>query len=103
MLFNTTPTDEFSSDGLKIFSEQIKGAFEALATGLNLETATEQLTSIEKKAISLQRTIGSGVVIGADSFRQKLTDAYINVSKLGGTFAEVTEVVASRTSPPPRT
>jgi hypothetical protein len=92
MLF-TAPTDEFSSDGLKIFSEQIKGAFAALKEGLNFETATEQLTSIEKKAITLQRTIGSGVVIGTDSFRQKLTDAYTNVSKLGGTFSEVTDVV----------
>lgn len=94
MWLGGTPTDEFSTDGLKIFSEQIKGAFDALKEGLNFETATEQLTSIEKKAITLQRTIGSGVVIGADSFRQKLTDAYFNVSKIGGTFAEVVDVVS---------
>jgi hypothetical protein len=93
-LGGTTPSDEFSTDGLKIFTEQIKGAFDALKDGLNFETATEQLTSIEKKAITLQRTIGSGVVIGADSFRQKLTEAYFNVSKIGGTFADVVDVVS---------
>ena len=93
-LAGTTPSDELSTDGLKIFTEQIKGAFDALKVGLNFETATEQLTSIEKKTIALQRTIGSGVVIGADSFRQKLTEAYLNVSKIGGTFADVVDVVS---------
>jgi hypothetical protein len=66
---------------------------EAFKKGINFSEAVKAITSIETKALSIQKTIGSGVVGGTEAFREKLTRIYFETSKIGASFTDVTDAM----------
>jgi hypothetical protein len=93
-LFTTEPTNEFT-DGLKIYSEGIKGLYDAAKSALIPEDNIEILTSMESKAKSIQRSI-SGIQISpesANAFREKIEDIYFGTKKLRGGILEINGTV----------
>ena len=60
-LFNTAEPNEFT-DGLKLYTEGVKGLMDAAKKAIIPENNVEILTSMESKAKSIQRTI-SGVML----------------------------------------
>jgi hypothetical protein len=85
--------DEFATGGY----DPIKGA-EALGKagleGVNFMKQMEVLTSMEAKALSIQKIIGSGIVNNTEAFREKITSVYIETSKVGATFKDVTDLIS---------
>jgi len=95
-LFNpgTTPdVDEFATGGFVPNVESVTKMEEAFKKGINFSDAVQAITSIETKALSIQKTIGSGVVGGTEAFREKLTRIYFETSKIGASFTDVTDAM----------
>lgn len=94
-LFNTTSpdTDEFATGGFTPGSDSVTKMEEAFKKGINFSEAVRAITSIETKALSIQKTIGSGVVGGTEDFREKLTRIYFETSKIGASFTDVTDAM----------
>jgi len=89
-LFTTDP-DEFATGGFTPDASAITAMEDAFKKGINFSKAVGEIISIETKALSIQKTIGSGIVAGADAFREKLTRVYFETSKIGATFLDVTD------------
>ena len=86
---------EFAAKGVG-FQEMISEIKTAFIGGINpFKGAVETLTGMEAIAKTLQRTIGSGVVSGADDFRERMTKIYFDTQKLGGTFEDINVVMGS--------
>ena len=95
----TTETD--LSGGIDPGKEGSGGA----VTGLlkKLEDAAKQgssaselfrtLTAIEDKAMTLQKTMSSGLVLGGEQFREKLEQIYLNTQDVGIQFKDVTDLI----------
>lgn len=98
-LFTTEPTNEFT-DGLKLYTEAIKGLYQSANKSLIPENNVEILISMESKAKSIQRSI-SGIQISSDSankFREKIENIYYGVGgvnkgivEINGTVKDITD------------
>lgn len=86
--------DEFAAKGLTL-SEITQGLSDAMEEGVDpFKAAFETLTGMESMAKELQRTIGSGIVAGADAFREKMTRIYLATQDIGASFEDVGNVMA---------
>jgi hypothetical protein len=91
-LFTTEP-DEFAAKGMT-FDEMTAGLKAAMEAGIDpFKAAFETLTGMEAIAKTLQRTIGSGIVGGADAFREKMTRIYFATQDIGASFEDVGSVM----------
>ena len=91
-LFTTEP-DEFAAKGMT-FDEMTSGLKTAMEAGIDpFKAAFETLTGMEAIAKTLQRTIGSGIVGGADAFREKMTRIYFATQDIGASFEDVGSVM----------
>jgi hypothetical protein len=91
-LFTTEP-DEFAAKGMS-FEEMTTGLKTAMEQGIDpFKAAFETLTGMEAIAKTLQRTIGSGIVGGADAFREKMTRIYFATQDIGASFEDVGSVM----------
>ena len=91
-LFTTEP-DEFAAKGMS-FTEMTTGLKTAMENGIDpFKAAFETLTGMEVIAKTLQRTIGSGIVGGADAFREKMTKIYFATQDIGASFEDVGNVM----------
>jgi methyl-accepting chemotaxis protein len=57
-----------------------------------VDNINKSMTSMNDSAVSLQRSMG-GVVFGANDFRERMYQTYMNTIKLGSTFKDVTESI----------
>ena len=104
MLFFVDSTETDLSGGIDPGKEGSGGAG-STATGLlkKLEDAAKQgssaselfrtLTAIEDKAMGLQKTMSSGLVLGGEQFREKLEQIYLNTQDVGIQFKDVTDLI----------
>ena len=66
----------------------------AVKTGLtDLKAQLNTLTQMEDKAMELQKTMGSGLVLGGEELRQKIENVYFEISKVGLQFKDATDVM----------
>lgn len=89
----TDPVDEFASGGFTPGLTSVTEMETAFKKGIDFSEAIRAITSIETKALSIQKTIGSGVVGGTEAFREKLTKIYFETSKIGASFTDVTDAM----------
>jgi len=84
---------EFSTTGEKITDifDNLKKAAESTTLEINSTFAT--ITGMDNEAKKLARTIGSGVVGSAKTFRENLLNIQIGVADIGGTFQDTIDVV----------
>jgi hypothetical protein len=87
--------DEFDQLGTS-YGEIVSNLTSAFKKGITqgLETGISTLTAMNDSALKLQKTIGSGVVMGADQFRNQLIESYFDVVKLGGSVTDVTDAMS---------
>ena len=87
--------DEFDQLGTS-YGEIVSSLTSAFKKGITqgLETGISTLTAMNDSALKLQKTIGSGVVMGADQFRNQLIESYFDVVKLGGSVTDVTDAMS---------
>lgn len=95
LLFQTT--DEFNATtggaGVNVGAVAETMA-SAVAAGLTqIKDQLNILTQMEDKAMELQKTMGSGVVLGGEQLRQKIEDVYFKVSEVGLKFKDVTDIM----------
>jgi len=89
-----TPGADFSSEGTGGW-EGLRNSFkEASDAGMALDTTVTILTSIEKKVLDVQKGLTDGVVVGAQEFRERLSEVYRNTQEIGASFKDVTEIAA---------
>jgi len=76
--------------------EELKTAFKDFVAGTDVSTIfaniNSQLTTMEDSAMALQRSMG-GVVVGAEDFRERLTDAFKETQSIGGSFQDAADAV----------
>ena len=92
---DTTTLSEFDQLGTS-YGEIVSTLTGAFKKGITegLENGLSTLTAMNDSALKLQKTIGSGVVIGADKFRNQLINSYLDVVKLGGSVTDVTDAMS---------
>ena len=92
---DTTTLSEFDQLGTS-YGEIVSNLTGAFKKGITqgFETGISTLTAMNDSALKLQKTIGSGVVMGADQFRNQLIDSYFDVVKLGGSVTDVTDAMS---------
>ena len=95
LFFDETTINEFDQLGTS-YGEIVSNLTSAFKKGITqgFETGISTLTAMNDSALKLQKTIGSGVVIGADKFRNQLIDSYLDVVKLGGSVTDVTDAMS---------
>ena len=96
LLFTEEATlSEFDQLGTS-YGEIVSNLTSAFKKGITqgFETGISTLTAMNDSALKLQKTIGSGVVMGADQFRNQLIDSYFDVVKLGGSVTDVTDAMS---------
>ena len=95
LFFDDTTINEFDQLGTS-YGEIVSTLTGAFKKGITegLENGLSTLTAMNDSALKLQKTIGSGVVIGADKFRNQLIDSYLDVVKLGGSVTDVTDAMS---------
>ena len=95
LFFEETTLSEFDQLGTS-YGEIVSNLTSAFKKGITqgFETGISTLTAMNDSALKLQKTIGSGVVIGADKFRNQLIDSYLDVVKLGGSVTDVTDAMS---------
>ena len=95
LFFDDTTINEFDQLGTS-YGEIVSNLTSAFKKGITqgFETGISTLTAMNDSALKLQKTIGSGVVIGADKFRNQLIDSYLDVVKLGGSVTDVTDAMS---------
>jgi len=94
MFLFTDPTalSEFQQAGEKM--SDIIDNFKKVGTStFGFNKTFEILTGMDSEAKKLARTIGSGVVGSAKTFRENLLNIQIGVADIGGTFQDVVDVV----------
>jgi len=91
-LFTDTTLTEFEQQGENL-ANMIDRLKEAYSSAVMPETTVTTLTAINDEAKKVARTIGSGVVMNAEVFREKLFEIQQSTVEIGGKFADVTEVV----------
>jgi hypothetical protein len=95
MFLFTDPTlTEFEQQGENL-ANMIDRLKQAYSSAVLPETTVTTLTAINDEAKKVARTIGSGVVLNAEGFREKLFEIQQSTVDIGGKFADVTEVVES--------
>jgi hypothetical protein len=97
----TTETD--LSGGIDPGKEGTSGGNTATGLLKKLDDAAKQgssaselfrtLTAIEDKAMTLQKTMSSGLVLGGEQFREKLEQIYLNTQDVGIQFKDVTDLI----------
>lgn len=95
MFLLTDPTlSEFETLGNDLSSivKQIKETFDK---AIIPETTVKTVTAMNDEAKKLARTIGSGVVIEAGAFREKMFSIQQNVADIGLSFSNVSEAIQS--------
>ena len=95
LFFDDTTINEFDQLGTS-YGEIVSNLTGAFKKGITegLENGLSTLTAMNDSALKLQKTIGSGVVIGADKFRNQLINSYLDVVKLGGSVTDVTDAMS---------
>jgi hypothetical protein len=89
--------DEFPSTG-GISLEKEGGVTESISKAVkdgltDLKGQLNTLTQMEDKAMELQKTMGSGLVLGGEELRQKIENVYFEISKVGLQFKDATDVM----------
>jgi hypothetical protein len=95
MFLFTDPTlEEFTTKGQTVQEQlsKIKGAFDK---GIQLTNLQKSLVAIDNEAKKLSRTLGSGVVMNSNTFRDSLFQIQQNVGDLNIGFDGVIEAVQS--------
>jgi hypothetical protein len=95
-LFFQDATDEFSTGGVKYGtgSNELMGSLEAaLQKGTSPKDQFQVLTNMEDKIKELQKTMGSGLVLGGEAFRAKVEEIYFETTELGVQFKDVTDLM----------
>jgi hypothetical protein len=95
LLFFTDPTlEEFNTKGQSVQEQlgKIKSAFDK---GIELANLQKSLVAIDNEAKKLSRTLGSGVVMNSNTFRDSLFQIQQNVGDLNIGFDGVIEAVQS--------
>ena len=95
-LFFQETTDEFSTGGVKFGDKNgglIKSLEDALVKGTSPTDQFQVLTNMEDKIKELQKTMGSGLVLGGEAFRAKVEEIYFETTELGVQFKDVTDLM----------
>jgi hypothetical protein len=92
---DTTTLSEFDQLGTS-YGEIVSNLTSAFKKGITqgFETGISTLTAMNDSALKLQKTIGSGVVMSTDQFRNRLIDSYLDVVKMGGSVTDVTDAMS---------
>jgi len=100
MLFFVETTETDLSGGIESGTGEgntATGLLKKLGDAFNLGKSPSELfrtlTAIEDKAMDLQKTIGSGLVLGGQQFREKLEQIYLNTEDVGIQFKDITDLV----------
>jgi hypothetical protein len=105
LLFNTGPTTPVDggtssyqgAQGVIGQANELKDAITNFVAGTTtaktvIENANKALVSMNDSTLTLQRSMG-GVVVGANSFREKLIQSYQSSLNLGASFQDITDAV----------
>ncbi len=91
----TGPGADFStSEGTGGFEGMRQAFKQASDAGIVPDNTITILTSIEKKVLDIQKGLTDGVVVGAQEFRERLSEVYRNTQGIGASFKDVTEIAA---------
>jgi hypothetical protein len=97
LFFLQETTDEFATGGVRIDNDASKGIIASLASAMKKGfDPTEQfqiLSEMENKVMDLQKTMGSGLVLGGEAFRAKVEEIYFETTELGVQFKDVTDLM----------
>jgi hypothetical protein len=92
LFFLQEATDEFLG-GVKSPGDIYETLLAAAGTGVDPNNLITQLTAIEDKVLDVQKSIGSGWILGGTEFRERLEQIYIDTSELGIQFKDITDVI----------
>jgi hypothetical protein len=92
LFFLQEATDEFLG-GVKSPGDIYDTLLKAAGTGVDPNNLITQLTAIEDKVLDVQKSIGSGWILGGTEFRERLEQIYIDTSELGIQFKDITDVI----------
>lgn len=96
-LFFQDATDEFGTGGIDIQADVTKGIIksltDAMTKGIKPNETFRVLSQMEDKVKELQKTMGSGLVLGGEAFREKVEQIYFETTELGIQFKDVTDVM----------
>jgi hypothetical protein len=92
-LFFQDATDEFGTLNAKNPQDIFENLLTAAGSGVKPNTLITQLTAIEDKVLDVQKSIGSGWILGGTEFRERLEQIYIDTAELGIQFKDVTDVI----------
>lgn len=96
-LFFPDEANEFGTGGIDIQASAnagvIKNITTAMETGIKPNDMFRVLSQMEDKVKDLQKTMGSGLVLGGEAFREKVEEIYIETTELGIQFKDVTDLM----------
>lgn len=95
LFFDDTTLNEFDQLGTS-YGEIVSNLTGAFKKGITegFENGISTLTAMNDSALKLQKTIGSGVVMSTDQFRNRLIKSYLDVVNMGGSVTDVTDAMS---------